>query len=142
MVPPIGLVKKIMKLRGEVCLSNLPEVHRQKEPDELSNASTVPVSACGLPATGSKTSNAGSSVSKSSEIQIPLHWRPEVEQCIVEQSLDQPARNEINRTLVSLLFSRHTKPTRELCGALARRLILQYSFMKDDMGNGYVSPLN
>ena len=40
---------------------------------------------------------------------------------------------------MSLLFSRFAKPTREHCGSLARQLILKHPFMKDDMGNGYVS---
>ena len=90
----------------------------------------------------SNPSTPGSSVSKSNRsclFEIPEHWRPEVEECIRNQSLEESARCEIVRTLVSLLFSRFAKPTREQCGSLARQLILKHPFMKDDMGNGYVS---
>ena len=48
-------------------------------------------------------------------------------------------RAEIVRVLVTSLFSRFTKPTRAQSAALARKLILKYPFMKDDLGNGYVS---
>ena len=92
----------------------------------------------------SNPSTPGSSVSKSSRcglFEIPEHWRPEVEECIHNESLEESARCEIVRTLVSLLFSRFTKPTREQCGSLARQLILKHTFMKDDMGNGYVSDI-
>ena len=90
----------------------------------------------------SNPSTPGSSVSKSSRsrlFEIPEHWRPEVEGCIRNQSLEESARCEIVRTLVCLLFSHFPKPTREQCGSLARQLILKHPFMKDDMGNGYVS---
>lgn len=90
----------------------------------------------------SSLSTTGSSVSKSSRscgFEIPEHWDPEVEECIRNQSLEESARCEIVRALVSLLFSRFAKPTREQCGSLARKLILKHPFMKDDMGNGYVS---
>ena len=43
------------------------------------------------------------------------------------------------RSLVNLLFAKDTKPSRANCENLARRLILKYPFLKDDMGNGYVS---
>ena len=88
----------------------------------------------------SNPSTPGSSVSNRSHLlEIPEHWRPEVEECIHNQSLEESARCEIVRTLVNLLFSRFIKPTREQCGSLTRQLILKYPFMKDDMGNGYVS---
>lgn len=97
---------------------------------------------CTSSASPSQISTPGSSVSKSNRsrlFEIPEHWRPEVEQCIRNESLEESARCEIVRTLVSLLFSRFAKPTREQCGSLARQLILKHTFMKDDMGNGYVS---
>ena len=43
------------------------------------------------------------------------------------------------RSLVNLLFAKDTKPSRANCENLARRLILKYPFLKDDMGIGYVS---
>lgn len=71
--------------------------------------------------------------------EIPEHWHPEVEECIHNQSLEESSWCEIVRTHVSLLFSRLGKPTLEQCGSLAWQLILKHPFMKDDMGNGYVS---
>ena len=43
------------------------------------------------------------------------------------------------RSLVTQLFAKADKPTRFQCECLARRLILRYPFLKDDLGNGYVS---
>lgn len=80
----------------------------------------------------------GSSSSKS-ETYVPDHWRPEVESCLQEQSLTESARNEMVRALVLQLFARSIKPTRIQCEAVARKLILKYPFLKDDLGNGYVS---
>lgn len=79
-----------------------------------------------------------SSASHSTQ-QIPDHWRPEVESCLKDEMLTPSARNEIIRTLVSQLFSRANKPSRGMCEEYARKLILRYPFLKDDMGNGYVS---
>ena len=84
-------------------------------------------------------SGASDSSSLSSALQIPDHWRPEVEQCINEKMLTESARHDIVRTLVNQLFTRASKPDRFQCEAHARRLILKYPFFKDDMGNGYVS---
>ena len=78
-------------------------------------------------------------MSSNEEIVIPNHWRPEVEICLREMSISDSARNMMIRTLVNLLFSRDTKPTRSSCEVLARKLVLKYPFLKDDMGNGYVS---
>ena len=81
-----------------------------------------------------------SNVSKSpGDITIPEHWRPEVELCIQEKSISDSSRAEIVRTLVNLLFARASKPTKYQCEELARKLILKFPFMRDDMGNGYVS---
>ena len=41
--------------------------------------------------------------------------------------------------VINLLFTRSKKPCRYDCGSLARKLIMVYPFMKDDLGNGYVS---
>ena len=85
------------------------------------------------------SSGASTPSSRRSDIIIPDHWRPEIESCLKEESLTDSARNEIVRTLVNQLFARSSKPTRSQCEELARRLILKYPFVKDDMGNGYVS---
>lgn len=45
------------------------------------------------------------------------------------------------RALVHQLFAKSRKPTRSQCEDLARKLILKYPFVKDDLGNGYVSCL-
>ena len=70
---------------------------------------------------------------------IPDHWQPEVEVCIKDKSVDPSAHIEIVRTLVTQLFSKSSKPTRAQCEEGSRKLILKYPFLKDDMGNGYVS---
>lgn len=49
---------------------------------------------------------------------------------------------EIVRTLVNLLFARFAKPTRDQCEDFARKLIMKYPFVKDDLGNGYVSKMH
>ena len=72
---------------------------------------------------------------------IPDHWQPEIESCLKEECLTDSARNEIVRSLVNQLFARASKPTRSQCEKLARKLILKHPFVKDDMGNGYVSIL-
>lgn len=77
--------------------------------------------------------------SSSSEIVIPDHWRPEIEQCISEKNISDSARNEIVRILVSILFFKFSKPTTSQCADVARKFILKYPFAKDDLGNGYQS---
>ena len=72
---------------------------------------------------------------------IPQHWRPEVEECFRNQCLTASARNEIVRTLVSILFSKSSRPTRSDCEVMGRKMILKYPFTKDDLGCGYVSIL-
>ena len=79
------------------------------------------------------------SVTSASACVIPEHWRPEVEQCLKSECLTASARNEIVRTLVSILFSKSSRPSRSDCEAVARKLILKYPFAKDDLGCGYVS---
>ena len=69
--------------------------------------------------------------SSSDSFLIHDHWRPEVEVCIKDKSVNPSARNEIVRTLVTQLFS--------MCEEGSRKLILKYPFLKDHMGNGYVS---
>ena len=86
--------------------------------------------------------NDGASASSSSvsdSIRIPEHWRPEVEKCINVRCLTDTARSEIVRVIVTQLFARSRKPSRDECDCHARKLILKYPFMRDDMGNGCVS---
>ena len=76
------------------------------------------------------------------ELIFPTHWRPEVEHCLQEKCLSSSARSDMVRTLVNLLFTKSSKPSRDQCEKLARRIILKYPFAKDDLGNGYVSRFN
>ena len=91
------------------------------------------------PVTPTSVSSTSASSASKSGIDIPDHWRPEVELCLQDKCLSSGARNEIVRTLVNLLFARDTKPSRFQCEELARKLIMKYPFVKDDLGNGYVS---
>lgn len=72
-------------------------------------------------------------------MEVPDHWMPEVEECIRSHCLTDSARSEIIRVLVTQLFAHSRKPSRVDCEQQARKLILKYPFMKDDMGIGYVS---
>ena len=85
------------------------------------------------------TCTVSSTLSRSGEINTPDHWRPVIEQCLADQCLTESACCDMMRTLVNQLFAKSSKPTREQCEQLARKLILKYPFFKDDMGNGYVS---
>ena len=86
-----------------------------------------------------------SSIASSSRlcgIPIPDNWRYETERCIKSCALDSEARRDICRTLVTLLVMKHgAKPSKSHCQEVARRLILKYPFMADDIGSGYVSAL-
>ena len=54
--------------------------------------------------------------------------------------MDDESRSDVVRTLVTLLVAKYgPKPGRTHCEDLGRQLILKYPFMKDDLGNGYVS---
>lgn len=104
---------------------------------------------CGTPSsisTRSSLDDAGSSSSNAQALlrdpeEIPTRWFPEVDDCILQCSLSDSARCEIVRVLVNQLFARMREPKRVNCEHHARKLILKYPFMKDDMGNGYVSSL-
>lgn len=115
-----------------------------------SNVNAVQLSSTSI-ASSSSTDDAGTSSTSSISAgtssggalrdpdEIPSRWCPEVEDCIMEHSLSDSARCEIVRALVNQLFARTRKPARVDCEHHARKLILKYPFMKDDMGNGYVS---
>ena len=104
-----------------------PLLHTYNQPFSPNSSSSLP------------SISSTSSTSNKDELIIPQHWRPEVELCIKDKILSERARNEIIRTMVNLFFTRSRKPCRYDCGSLARKLILVYPFMKDDLGNGYVS---
>ena len=72
--------------------------------------------------------------------EIPTHWWPETESCIKMKDLTTECRSDIVRTLVTLMITKvGPKPTKCQCEKVARKLILKYPFMKDDIGFGYVS---
>ena len=73
--------------------------------------------------------------------EIPKLWQPDVNTCISEKSLTDSTRDEIVRRLVDNLFSKSVKPTRNDCVEIARKLIMAYPWMRDDVGIGpsYVS---
>ena len=75
-----------------------------------------------------------------SNFDIPTNWRPETQSCINHKVLNKECRSDIVRTLVTLTIAKvGSKPSRSHCQQVARKLILQYPFMKDDIGDGYVS---
>ena len=54
--------------------------------------------------------------------------------------MNDESRRDVVHTLVTLLVAKDgPKPGRMHCEDLGRQLILKYLFMKDDLGNGYVS---
>ena len=96
------------------------------------------------PSTGSSSDTPRPSMSSTrpgdvATLSIPDIWRPEVMQCLNDKYLTDSARNEMVRCLVNLLFSISHKPARSLCEEMARKLILKYPSVKDELGNGYVS---
>lgn len=61
-------------------------------------------------------------------------------QICIDEVLDDESRSDIVRSLVTLLVSKFgSKPGRSRCEELSHQLILKYPFMKDDIGNEYVS---
>ena len=85
-------------------------------------------------------SSVSTTPSRSDKVCIPDFWREDTQRCIDEGVLDDASRSDIVRTLVTLLVSKYgPKPGRMRLEELGRALILKYPFMKDDLGNGYVS---
>ena len=93
--------------------------------------------------TSSHTASQSSSTSgnlSSGNFEIPTHWQPETDSCIIKKDLTPECRSDIVRTLVTLMISKVSpRPSRTHCEQIARKLILKYPFMKDDIGFGYVS---
>ena len=66
-------------------------------------------------------------------------------ECIKEKDEDQQRRlltpklrNEIVRDLVTTMYAYMSKPDKDFCTLVAKRLVAKYNFMKD-VGGGYVS---
>lgn len=58
---------------------------------------------------------------------------------IKEKKLTPEIRNEIVRDLVTHMYGHVEVPKASFCKFVAQRLILQYAFMRDSKGTGYVS---
>ena len=67
-------------------------------------------------------------------------WCEETQECIDLKKLNPKARCDNGRTLVLLLTTKvGPKPTHDDIADVARQLVLKYPFMRDNIGNGYVS---
>ena len=92
-----------------------------------------------------KSSDTGTlrSVSTSSDdVVIPSVWRADTQASINVKVLDTDIRNDISRTLTTLLTAKvGNYPSTQQIEQVSRSLILKYPFMKDDLGSGYVSTL-
>ena len=119
-------------------VENLPPASTDSPPSTYTDSPTYSPSLSSTPPSGSSYSETPTSRKKAADIVIPDHWRPEIEQCIEEKCFSDSARNEVVRTLVNQSFTTSSKPSRNNCEQLARKLILVYPFAKDDLGNGYV----
>ena len=79
-------------------------------------------------------------ISALSDIHIPDNWKEDTQDCINDKVLDSDTRNDISRTIVTLLTAKFgAKFGRDRIEHAARKLILKYPFMADDIGSGYVS---
>lgn len=70
---------------------------------------------------------------------MPNKWRPSIMFAIKESKLTPDVRNEVVRDLVTHMYSYVERPTSAFCKFVAQRLILQFPFMRDSMGTGFVS---
>ena len=108
--------------------------HQLEQHCELSN-SIPPADAQSSDKSSSTISSPVSSSNTNGDVEIPDHWHPEVAMCLDDKCLTSGVRNDIVRTLVNLLFSRFNKPSRFQYDDLARKLIMKYPCVKDDLGN-------
>ena len=76
---------------------------------------------------------------------VPVNYAlPKCFSASVMQSLDNKkmmpnTRSAFVRELVVHMTSFGIRPTRNFCSTVARRIILKYPFLRDAVGNGYVS---
>jgi hypothetical protein len=86
-------------------------------------------------------SSVSTSRASSKEIifEIPGQWRPNTQTCIDTKKLTSAARNDICRTIVTLLTVSYGAFDRSQVKEAARKLISKYPFMADDLGDGVVS---
>ena len=80
------------------------------------------------------------SSSSSDQVVIPSEWRDDTQASIDAKFLDTDVRNDISRTLTTLLTAKvGSHPRSQEIEQVARNLILKYPVMKDDLGSGYIS---
>ncbi|XP_065893301.1 uncharacterized protein [Dysidea avara] len=137
----IGIVKKLLRLipkDAELTTSGHNSSISTDSSSTDQNLSASIISPVSRPA--SPMASQAMAPSMVSPVKIPTHWRPDTLKCIKQKSLSCDSRNDIVRTLVSIMMSKvGAKPTRGQCEQAARDLILKYPFMKDDIGDGYLS---
>ena len=92
-----------------------------------------------LAANGSQRCTSPTTPPDVASLWIPDSWRPEVTQAIKYKTFTDSARNEVVRSLVNLLFTVSSKPSRPHCDDLAKKFIMKYPSSKDELGKGYVS---
>ena len=114
------------------------------EPVKNNNQPTANTSTSSTIDQDETTSSLGSSLSglssRSSDFIMPEKWRDDTQTCIDAKVLNKESRNDITRTLVTLIVAKHgSNPGKAKCEEVSRKLILKYPFMKDDLGSGYVS---
>ena len=112
--------------------------HSGKE--SLGQSNKEPV---GQPSSHAGSSSLGSSISgrssASNEFLVPEQWKEDTRACIDAKVMSKESRGDISRTLVTLMTAKYgSNPGRTRCEEIARKLILKYPFMKDDLGSGYV----
>lgn len=111
-----------------------------------SSAASQPHSPPALPSFSPTSCGPGSPSSVSTtpsrldKVYIPDFRKDDTQHCIDEGVLNNASPSDIVRTLVTLLVSKYgSRPGRVQLEEVGRVLILKYPFMKDEIGNGYVS---
>lgn len=66
-------------------------------------------------------------------------FRPETEKNLAEEVLVDVDKKYIVQTLATILMTQVQRPALTQCGAVAKKLIMKFPFLKDDEGDGEVS---
>ena len=67
-------------------------------------------------------------------------WQEDFQASIDAEDLSKESGSGISRTLVTFMTDKYgPNPGKARCKEVARKLILMYPLMKDDLGSGYVS---
>ena len=102
----------------------------------LSSPSQSQGSTISVASSGSSRSNLPS---YTTSFVIPSKLRPSIMKSLETKVLTPDIKNEVVRDLVTHMYGYMEKPTSSFCTFVAQRLILQYTFMRDSKGTGYVS---